>query len=259
MSKTSRTRTAAISASSGASTCSPASAAGPTLFDSLDGGTTCPCGPGAHLVSPSVPPASAKAKPTIDTSGPCSFGSSASAALQFSLASKLRALTDTDGSPECVMTWKRRAMLSGAPICRLAARARRSSDKGYGLWPAPDSSHHGSYSDSEKSLARIGAKRMANLDDVANLVVWAAPTASLADKGIRTEAGAIKEAMRSHGPDLAAMASLACWNAPTANDAKQAQAQAADRNLSGQATKLRSASTAKRGVLNPALPRWLRS
>lgn len=78
--------------------------------------------------SPSARPASKKARKTKGTSGPCSFGSSASAALQSSLASRLIQTMAIDGSPEYVMTWKRRATLSGAPICRLAARARRTSE-----------------------------------------------------------------------------------------------------------------------------------
>lgn len=33
---------------------------------------------------------------------------------------------------------------------------------------------------------------------------WPTVTAALADKGVRSMEGAIREAMRSHGPDLAA-------------------------------------------------------
>lgn len=56
------------------------------------------------------------------------------------------------------------------------------------------------------------------LNEVAMLASWPTPTSALANKGVRSTEGAIREAMRSHGPDLAAMASLASWPTPTVND-----------------------------------------
>ena len=259
-------------------TSSPGSADGPTPCGSPAGQPTDLFGQEVAPASRSARRGSGKAKPTKDTSGRCSFGSSATASLQRSLASRLLQTTATDGSPEYVMTWKKRAMQSGAPIFRLAARARRSSDSAFsgwpspcaqqangtpeaflerklravakgssmGIaltdlamvaqlagWPSPDHSHHGSYLDPAKSLARIqshrngGPKRNANLDDVANLMLtgWPSETASLADKGVRSEEGAIKEAMRSHGPDLAAVVSLvlAGWVSPRASEVGRAR------------------------------------
>ena len=43
---------------------------------------------------------------------------------------------------------------------------------------------------------------------------WPTPTAALADKGVRTFEGGLNEAMRNHGPDLAASVCLAGWNTP---------------------------------------------
>ncbi len=57
-----------------------------------------------------------------------------------------------------------------------------------------------------------------NLNDFAMLAGWPTPTASLADKGVRSHEGAIREAMRQHGPDLGAVASLAGWPTPTRQD-----------------------------------------
>lgn len=54
-----------------------------------------------------------------------------------------------------------------------------------------------------------------NLNDFATLAGWPTPTASLADKAVRTFEGAQREAMRSKGPDLAAMVSLSGWPTPT--------------------------------------------
>ena len=41
------------------------------------------------------------------------------------------------GSLEYALTWKRQAMPSGPPICRLRASARRTSGKGFGGWHTP--------------------------------------------------------------------------------------------------------------------------
>ena len=59
------------------------------------------------------------------------------------------------------------------------------------------------------------------LNEVAVLAGWPTPTSSLADKGVRSTKGGIREAMRGHGPDLAAMACLLSWATPRANDAEK--------------------------------------
>ncbi len=118
------------SPASAASTPLPASEAGPTPCSSPAGQQLDLFGQPPCPASPSARRAKGKVAPTKDTSGRCSFGSSASAALQHSLASRLHQTTDTDGSPEYEMRWKRRAMLSGAPICRLRASARPTSASG---------------------------------------------------------------------------------------------------------------------------------
>lgn len=80
--------------------------------------------------------------PTSATSGPSSCGSSASAALQLSLESRLRASLDVNGSPEYVLTWKTWDMLSGPPICALRASARRTSDSGSTGWASPKANNN---------------------------------------------------------------------------------------------------------------------
>jgi len=98
------------------------------------------------------------------------------------------------------------------------------------------------------------------------LAGWPTPTASLGDKGVRSEEGAIREAMRSHGPDLAAVASLAGWITPTARDHKSSPHRDRDKGeqldgqvhlASGPTSTSSPASTGKRGVLNPNHSRWL--
>ncbi len=65
-----------------------------------------------------------------DTSGLSGINLSVSAVLQSSLENRLRARMDVNGSQEYVLTWKRWDMLSGAPICALRARGRRTSGSG---------------------------------------------------------------------------------------------------------------------------------
>ena len=69
---------------------------------------------------------------TIVTFSPSSFASKASAALQSSLANRLRAVTDGFGSTLYALSWKEHPMPSGPPICALRASARRISDNGSG-------------------------------------------------------------------------------------------------------------------------------
>lgn len=65
--------------------------------------------------------------PTSDTSGPLSLISSASAALQSSLASRLQANLDVNGCPEYSLTWKKWDMQDREPICALRASGRHTS------------------------------------------------------------------------------------------------------------------------------------
>src|SRR5262245_44909355 len=112
-----------------------ASAAGPTRCDSPDGLTTDLFGQAVVPVSRSQALARSSVQPTNGTCGHTSTSSSRSAALQFSLENKLRAGLATNGSRAFALTWRRRDMLSGPPICRLQAKAHHRSDSGSGWWP----------------------------------------------------------------------------------------------------------------------------
>jgi hypothetical protein len=82
----------------------------------------------------------AKAKePTMnDTYGLSSPGSSASASLQQSLASKLQARLDVNGSMEYRLTWKTWVTPQQRQICALRASTPRISAKDYFGWPTPN-------------------------------------------------------------------------------------------------------------------------
>ncbi|UKM31240.1 methyltransferase [Cylindrospermopsis phage Cr-LKS3] len=161
--------------------------------------------------------------------------SSRSADLSTSLASRLQQRLDTNGSTLFRQTWKAKATASGQPYWAHTASVPRTSDSGCGSWPTP--------------------------------------TAALADKGVRSKEGGIREAMRSRGADLAAMVCLASWVTPSARDWKDSPGMATTaknpdgsersrmdqlpRQASGVLATGCPAETAKPGQLNPAHSRWL--
>jgi len=122
-------------------TSSPVLAAGASPPDLLGSLTTSPCGQAPHPVSHSPAPASSAEQTTSGIYGQSCAASSLSAALQSSLASRLRADLASTGSPLYALTWKERAMRSGPPICALRASARRTCANGStgeaSGWPTP--------------------------------------------------------------------------------------------------------------------------
>ena len=122
-------------------TSSPGSASGPTPCVAPDGPTTGPSGPDPAHASLSARQAKAAGFLTSGTFGHTSTISSASADLQSSLASKLRAKTDLVGSTLYKLTWKVRVTPQGRSISALRASARPISDNGSGGrlrgWPTP--------------------------------------------------------------------------------------------------------------------------
>lgn len=209
---------------------SPASPDGPTLSISPDGQQRDLFGQVVIPANPSARLAREKAKRTKDTSGRCSFGSSESASLQRSLVNRLLLTTDTDGSPEYEMTWKKRAMQSGAPICRLAARARRTSGKGCSGWPTPNVPNGGRQAKPESMTATgqkpDGRKGQVDLNFVAQLAGW--PTPDAQDFGSndprweerREEIKAKGINGNGFGMTLGMAATLTGWTTPQSHDAQ---------------------------------------
>jgi hypothetical protein len=284
----------------------PASPAGPM---------TSLCGPGAALASRSRSRAKDSAPQTSVTSGPSGSVSLRTADLQRFLASRLARRLARVGSTEWLLTWKTAATPSGRPFCRLVPSTRPTDGIGCGLWPTPAARDWRSESaspefleawaanpkgktlpmmlqlatwptptcpskhDSQHSAGRPRPHRRGWLADEVghSLGVWPTPTASLADKGVRSTEGAMREAARSHGPDLAAVAGAAAlWPTPVANDdnkspeahmAMKARMKGGPRNCitslqvmakaNGPAQPGSSATTEKPGALNPEFVCWL--
>ena len=113
---------------------------------------------------------------TSGTSGRTGTISSASAALQSSLASRLQARTASVGSTLYALTWKQRATPSGLQICALRASGRRISDNASGLlgWPTPvvNDATGSKYAYSQGNHD----KKVLKLPGAADIAGWPTPT-----------------------------------------------------------------------------------
>ena len=258
-----RSATSSRESVSGATHCGAPATPTPDLF-----------GRGAALASLSARQAKALGLLTSGTYGRTSTGLSNSAALQSSLASRLQARTASLGSTLYRLTWKDRVTPAGQSIPALRASARRTSDSdctgwvtpsardwkdtpgmaterpdgrsrldqlprqaALAGWPTPDA-HSASGGRTPKDLmARTrasGSKVQVTINHAAQLAGWPTPTAALANKGVRSFEGGLMEAMRSHGPDLAAAVCLAGWPTPSASDTRKYSAKAVSEFLAGE-------------------------
>ena len=247
---------------------SEASGSGSTPCDSPGGPTTRRSGPARARASRSALPGAVQERMTLDTSGQSSPASSASAALQLALESRLRARLEGLGSPLYVLTWKEWDMESGPPICALRAQAPRTSGRDCTGWPTARQQ------DGSKAV-RTNAGAMAeverkggtqDLDCAAHLAGW--PTTSARDWK--------SSASNMHGENarpLNEVARLAGWATPSAAEMRtmdperllerRAECKARQNNgngfgltLGNQAT-LFLAETESGGQLNPAFAAWL--
>ena len=205
---------------SGASPCAPAASRIANLS-----------GPDPALASLSARQAKEMGLLTSGTFGHTSTTSSASAALQRSLESRLRARTQCLGSTLYTLTWKPWVTPSGRSRSRLRASVgRTSATASTGVvslpvspWVTPAARD---YKDSE-GMATTGVNpdgsvrsRLDQLPRQANLAGW--PTCREADgeKNVRTLDGALSEMERKGSPqDLCMGAVLTGWPTCTATDA----------------------------------------
>ena len=199
-------------------TSSPASADGPTPSASPDGPATGQCGPEAVPVSRFRARDSEKAMPTSATSGPLFNALSPSAALTWSLGSKLVANLAGSGSPLYRLIWSQQDMPSGPQIFRLRASALHISGSDFTGWPTPNAGPLND-TDTKWQERRKAAKEThnngngfgMNLGMAVQLSGWPSPLAN-------------KQSPQQRGdftPNLANVAQLTGWPTPTAQDTRQ--------------------------------------
>ena len=150
-------------------TSSPASPDGHTHSDSPASPTMPMSGPAAVPANRSATRARGAESATLDIFGRHGSTSSASADLQRSLESRLRAALDSRGSTLFVLTWKDAVTPSGHRICALRASARRTSDSGctspHSTWPTPvvndskGSDYSYSNGDHDRPALKLGGRR----------------------------------------------------------------------------------------------------
>ena len=226
---------------------SPDSAAGATPCALPDGPRTDLFGRAVAPANLSVPLARKKAPPMIGISGLPGSISSASAALELSLVSKLKQRLSTDGSILFKLTWKEKVTPAGRLVCRLAASGHRTSDSDSGSWPTPNTMEGGQTSrggkrkgellmgglvgwptpqtmdtlppmDYEKRLnhpGRPGRTVSGNLREVVTIVGWPTPIVGDTTGGPRPP-----DDKRGPAPGLQAAAHLTNWATPTTRDHK---------------------------------------
>lgn len=194
------------------------SAAGPTPL-ALPAGATGRSGPGPVPASLSPRQAKEAGSLTSGTYGPPGTISSASAALQSSLASRLAARTATLGSTLFKLTWKVWVTPAGRSFSLLRASARPTDGTGYGSWPSPtttDGERRGQVSTTPKNVT---------LNHAAAMAAWPSPHAADASKG--TDWTALPN---ERGTDLGTTAS---WATPAARDWRSDRSQTTNEELYG--------------------------
>jgi hypothetical protein len=223
----------------GAATSSPESAGGPTPCGSPGGPTTDLFGPAPAPANPSQPPVGARRPMTNATCGLAGHLSSASAALEQSLVSRLKRHLDGAGSTLFSLIWRRKATPAGRPYYQLAASGRRTSETGFGSWAPPAAQEAGGTA--EQFLARKVKAR-----------------ANGAELGVSLTS-------------LSLQAQLAGWTTPTARDgrseygtpemmarrAERPQGKPLSEQVLGPTPSGYPAQTEKRGQLSPDFSRWL--
>ena len=226
-----------ISKDTSNATSSPASADGPTPSASPDGPLTGQCGLEAVPVSRYRALDNTRAMPTNATSGPLFSALSPSAALSASLASRLQARMDANGSLEYVLTWKHWDMPAGALICRLRASPRRTSAADCIGWLTPRAvdghKNTRTYQGAMKEAQRVGLSR-SDLQTVAQVVIgdrlplagW--PTPDAAAQNINDTTWQERQAKlrqkynngNGFGMTLGMAVQIAGWGTPQARDWK---------------------------------------
>lgn len=253
---------------------------GPTI--DLFGLPLCPASRGAL-------PGLARASQTVAISGRHSSGSFANSSLSLSLVSRLKQRLNLDGSMEYRLTWNRRATPSGRLYYLLRASARLTQDTEYSGWPSPKATNDTGASETatrqggadlqtvagwatptSEDSERGANSKFDSLNQQAKLAGWATPNVPNGGRSI-AHAEMIGGTCYHNGNKvqvgLEAQAKMVSgWSTPAAQDAKNSTAPPSQFQRNSEALPIQvhgivgisaSSPTAKRGVLNPALSRWL--
>ena len=135
-------------------TSSQGSGDGPMPLALPDGRQSDLFGPAPVHASHSAQQAKEPRKRMPVTYGRRGFGSSESADLSASLASKLQERLDGVGSPEYQQTWRRKVTPLGKPYLAQQVSARRTSGSGCGSWPTPSVNNY-----EQEDLEALSARR----------------------------------------------------------------------------------------------------
>ena len=257
-------------------TSSPASAAGRTPSSSPSGETDL-FGQAHVLVSRSARRGSKKPTMTSGISGPRGFGSSASAALSESLASRLQVALGSAGSMLFRQTWKRKHTPLGRSYWAHTASAHRISGNGCGSWPTPVADDDNkSVKAHQRMKERMGGGRTAitSLQVMVQMASWPTPKVATGayqyssgdhNKKVLNLEGAAKLAVDLGNANVQDVAS---WPTPMAGTPAQKGYNEAGNTDSGRKTVALASgmaglgflvATAKRGPfqLNPRFSLWL--
>ena len=165
---------------------------------------------------------------TSGTYGPPHIGLSASAALSWSLANNLAALTQTTGSTLYKMTWKPWVMPSARLRFRLRASARRTRETVLIGWPTPIASNG-------RGAGNFNRQGGVNLQTAVLLTSWPTPTATDGKGGY--QGGRIRNGKLSTDR-LDVAAQLAGWPTPTTSNDRSPCPQEAMRTYRDNGTKI---------------------
>jgi hypothetical protein len=197
-------------------TSSPASASGALPSGRLAGPITRRSGPAAARANLSASQALARGLLTSGTSGLSGIGSSASAALQSSLESRLQARLPASGSTLYRLTWKPWATPLGPSRFRLRALVLRTSEIGSGGWPTPAGMDARTNKESLESKRARGSGGI-NLSMAAVMAGWPTPTVADFKRGN----GTVRP--QDTGFPLPQIAALSGWPTVTAEDAESSR------------------------------------
>jgi hypothetical protein len=136
---------------------------------------------GAHRANLFQQRGTTLAKTMNDISGLSSSISSASAALQQSLESRLRQQLDLDGLTIYKLTWRHKVTPQRRSYCHLAASALRTKEKDSSSWPTPSVRDYKDTGNLDKSRFRkSGKERNDTVPRVAyGIAPWATPNVSM--------------------------------------------------------------------------------